>query len=729
MTGKSENDGMMPFEAEGSQSGSANVTDKAGDWAKFLKKYYVAELGEIGREYSYQNSKKSLVIDYQKLEKWGKKGLGLADELLKNPSKVIGDVKDAVKTYNLIFTKEEEDKADEINIRFVKLPKKTNIRDIRANHINTFISVEGIVRKVTEVRPRLVVGVFRCLNCGTLTQPYSQPTFGAYTEPYRNCTQCERQTKFELVPALSKFVDTQKVRIQESPEGLRGGEQPQTLDVDITDDLVANVSPGDRVVINGILRSFQKTNGSVKSPLFDLYLEANSIEMSEKEFEEVEISEEDEKEIRELSRDPEIYRKFGHSIAPSIYGNEEVKESIALILFGGVMKTLPDGTHLRGDIHMLLVGDPGIAKSQMLRYVIRLAPRGIYTSGKSSTSAGLTATAVKDDFGDGRWTLEAGALVLADMGIAAVDEMDKMDKDDRSSLHEAMEQQSISVAKAGITATLRSRCALLGAANPKLGRFNQYDSISEQVNMPPSLLSRFDLIFLMRDAPNQQLDRAIGEHILKSHEVGELLELNRKAPIENTTEENIKQKLAPVTPEIDPLLFRKYVAYSKRNCIPQMTDEAREILIQYYLDLRGLAADSSKPVPVTARQLEALVRLAEASARVRLSNTVDESDAQRVIKIVDRCLRDVAYDPNTNTFDIDRVETGLTQRKRTLVRDILDTIKKLSENSEKKSATKEDVYNDLAAKNYGKDEVMKAIDDMHRDGLIMMPNKDMVRLL
>ena len=728
MTGKPENDGMMPFEAEGSQSGSANVTDKAGDWAKFLKKYYVAELGEIGREYSYQNSKKSLVIDYQKLEKWGKKGLGLADELLKNPSKVIGDVKDAVKTYNLIFTKEEEDKADEINIRFVKLPKKTNIRDIRANHINTFISVEGIVRKVTEVRPRLVVGVFSCLNCGKLTPPYAQPTFGSYTEPYRNCTQCERQ-KFELVPALSKFVDTQKVRIQESPEGLRGGEQPQTLDVDITDDLVANVSPGDRVVINGILRSFQKTNGSVKSPLFDLYLEANSIEMSEKEFEEVEISEEDEKEIRELSRDPEIYRKFGHSIAPSIYGNEEVKESIALILFGGVMKTLPDGTHLRGDIHMLLVGDPGIAKSQMLRYVIRLAPRGIYTSGKSSTSAGLTATAVKDDFGDGRWTLEAGALVLADMGIAAVDEMDKMDKDDRSSLHEAMEQQSISVAKAGITATLRSRCALLGAANPKLGRFNQYDSISEQVNMPPSLLSRFDLIFLMRDAPNQQLDRAIGEHILKSHEVGELLELNRKAPIENTTEENIKQKLAPVTPEIDPLLFRKYVAYSKRNCIPQMTDEAREILIQYYLDLRGLAADSSKPVPVTARQLEALVRLAEASARVRLSNTVDESDAQRVIKIVDRCLRDVAYDPNTNTFDIDRVETGLTQRKRTLVRDILDTIKKLSENSEKKSATKEDVYNDLAAKNYGKDEVMKAIDDMHRDGLIMMPNKDMVRLL
>ena len=731
---KKDNDEMLPFEGADSKDESAKVTDKAGDWAKFLKKYYMDELGEIGREYSFQNSKKSLVIDYQKLEKWGKKGLGLADELLKNPSKVIGDVKDAVKTYNLIFTKEEEDKADEINIRFIKLPKRTNIRDIRATHINTFISVEGIVRKVTEVRPRLVYGVFRCLNCGTLTQPYAQPSFGAFTEPYRNCTQCERQTKFELVPALSKFVDTQKVRIQESPEGLRGGEQPQSLDVDITDDLVSNVSPGDRVIINGIMRSYQKTNGTTKSPLFDLYLQANSIEMSEKEFEEVEISEEDEREILELSRDPEIYRKFGHSIAPSIYGNEEVKESIALILFGGVMKTLPDGTHLRGDIHMLLVGDPGIAKSQMLRYVIRLAPRGIYTSGKSSTSAGLTATAVKDDFGDGRWTLEAGALVLADMGIAAVDEMDKMDKDDRSSLHEAMEQQSISVAKAGITATLRSRCALLGAANPKMGRFDQYGSISDQINMPPSLLSRFDLIFIMRDRPDQQLDRAIGEHILKAHEVGELLELNKKSPIENLSEDGLKNRLAPVTPEIDPVMFRKYVAYSKRNCIPQISNEARDILIQYYLGLRGIAADTSKPVPVTARQLEALVRLAEASARVRLSPTVDESDANRVITIVDRCLRDVAYDPNTNTFDIDKLETGFSQQKRSMFRDIIEEIKqyteKINEDGKKSDyAQKDKVIEGLVAKGYNKEEVKKRIDELHKDGQIMEPRNGILKLL
>ena len=332
------------------------------------------------------------------------------------------------------------------------------------------------------------------------------------------------------MPKRSKFVDSQKLRIQESPEGLRGGEQPQTLDVDVTDDLSGKVSPGDRVIINGILRSMQRIVKGEKSTVFDIFLECNSIEIAEKEFEEVEIDEKAEDEIRTLSKDPMIYRMITHSIAPTIYGSEDVKQAIALQLFGGIAKEMPDGTHLRGDIHVLLIGDPGIAKSQLLRYVVKLSPRAIYTSGQSSTAAGLTATAVKDEFGEGRWTLEAGALVLADMGVAAVDEMDKMEKGDRSALHEAMEQQSISVAKAGITATLKSRCALLGAANPKYGRFDMFGDISDQINMPPSLLSRFDLIFIMTDQPEQKRDLAIAEHILKAHSTGELIAQHRKTP-------------------------------------------------------------------------------------------------------------------------------------------------------------------------------------------------------
>jgi len=698
------------------------VTDRVGDWNKFLKKHYKKELGEIAREFPHL---RSLTVDYRSLEKGGKKGLDIADELLRTPGKVIGDVRDAIKKYNLIFTKDEEAKSDEINIRFANLPRKIDVRDIRAHHINTFITVEGIIRKTTEVRPRLTSAVFRCLQCGTLTSPYSQD-YNTFQEPFRPCAQCERQTKMKLVPQLSTFVDSQKLRIQETPEGLRGGEQPQTLDVDVTDDLTGVVAPGDRVIVNGTLRSVQRVTHGTKSTLFDIYLEANSIEVAEKEFEEVSISEEEEKAILELSHDDNLYYKFAHSIAPTIYGNEEVKEAISLILFGGIAKVMPDGTHLRGDIHMLLVGDPGIAKSQILRYVVKLSPRGIYTSGKSSTSAGLTATAVKDEFGDGRWTLEAGALVLADMGIAAVDEMDKMQKDDRSALHEAMEQQSISIAKAGITATLRCRCSLLGAANPKLGRFDEFAPIAEQINMPPSLLSRFDLIFILTDKPNPELDRAIGNHILKSHGVGELIVHNKKNPIEGVDDEYIQRALAPVTPDIEPLLFRKYIAYSKRNCFPILTEEAKAALIGYYLKLRDLA-DTDKPVPVTARQLEALVRLSEASARVRLSDKVEASDAVRVIKIVDTCLRQVAYDAKTGTFDIDKLVTGIPKQRRDIIRTIKEIIRDSAD--ENGYARIDQIIETLAQQGNDREDVQKRIQDLMRGGEAMEPRNGLIKLI
>jgi len=699
-----------------------DVTDRASDWNKFLKKHYRRELGEIASQYPHL---RSLEIDYRILSKWGKTGLEIADELLKSPGKVIGDVRDALKDNNLIFTKDEEEKVAHINIRFKNLPRKLAVRDIRSHHINTFVSVEGILRKTTEVRPRLTSAVFRCLQCGTLTPPYLQE-YSRFQEPFRPCSQCERQTKMDLVAQLSKFVDAQKVRIQESPEGLRGGEQPQTLDVDVVDDLTGTVSPGDRIIINGILRSVQRISYGQKSTLFDVYLEANSIEVGEKEFEEVNISEEDEAAILELSKDPELYDKVSRSIAPSIYGLTQVKEAISLILFGGIAKELPDGSRLRGDIHMLLVGDPGIAKSQMLRYVIQLAPRGIYTSGKSSSSAGLTATAVKDEFGDGRWTLEAGALVLADMGIAAVDEMDKMAKEDRSALHEAMEQQSISIAKAGITATLRSRCALIGAANPKMGRFDEYAPIAEQINMPPSLLSRFDLIFIMEDKPDAKIDRAISNHILKSHSVGELIEHIKKAPIEGVDEEYILRQLEPVTPEIDALLFRKYIAFAKRNCFPIMSDDARDALTDYYLNLRNLA-DENKPVPVTARQLEALVRLAEASARVRLSDSVDLSDAQRVITIIDNCLKKVAYDPESGSYDIDRLVTSYSKHSRDLIREIKEVVRELADQNGR--AQLNDVVTELTKNGHNRDDILKRIDEMNRDGQLMQPRHGVLKLL
>jgi replicative DNA helicase Mcm len=694
--------------------------DKTGDWSRLLKTRYKKDLGELSREYPH---KRSLYIDYRDIERFGKVGIALADELLENPGKVLEDVWDAIKNDQLIRTKDGKEPPKGINIRFTNLPKKTGIRNIRSDDINTFVSVEGILRKTTEVRPRVVEAAFRC-PAGHFT--IKKQKYGKFIEPEGCATDGCSFKKLELLPKRSKFVDSQKLRIQESPEGLRGGEQPQTLDIDVTDDLSGRVSPGDRVIINGILRSMQRVVKGEKSTVFDIFLECNSIEIAEKEFEEVEIDEKAEDEIRALSKDPMIYRMITHSIAPTIYGSEDVKQAIALQLFGGISKEMPDGSRLRGDIHVLLIGDPGIAKSQLLRYVVKLSPRAIYTSGQSSTAAGLTATAVKDEFGEGRWTLEAGALVLADMGVAAVDEMDKMEKGDRSALHEAMEQQTISVAKAGITATLKSRCALLGAANPKYGRFDMFGDLSDQINMPPSLLSRFDLIFIMTDQPEHKRDLAIAEHILKAHSTGELIAQHKKTPIPGVTDEYILQQLKPVMPDIEPSLFRKYVAYSKRSCYPILSAEAKDALVNYYLKLRGIA-EPNKPVPVTARQLEALVRLAEASARIRLSDSIEQSDAERVIHIVDACLRQIAYDAKTGTFDIDKVVTGISKEKRDIVRVIKDAIRDIG--GEGRRAGIEQVIESVSAKGFARDKVKEGVDMLLRNGEAMEPKNGIIQLI
>ena len=696
-----------------------SVADRASDWTRFLKSRYKKELGELSREYPHR---RSLYIDYREIEKFGKAGITLADELLENPGKVLEDVWDTIKSNQLIRTKDGKEPKG-INVRFKNLPQKVGVRHIRSDDINRFISIEGILRKTTEVRPRIIEAVFKC-PAGHFT--IKKQKYGKFIEPEGCATDGCTFRKLELLPKRSRFVDSQKLRVQESPEGLRGGEQPQTLDIDVTDDLAGLVSPGDRVVINGILRSMQRVVRGEKSTVFDIFLDCNSIEIQEKEFEEVEIDERAEDEIKKLSHDPMIYRKITHSIAPTIYGSEDVKEAIALQLFGGIVKEMPDGTHLRGDIHVLLIGDPGIAKSQLLRYVVKLSPRAIYTSGQSSTSAGLTATAVKDEFGEGRWTLEAGALVLADMGVAAVDEMDKMQKEDRGALHEAMEQQTISVAKAGITATLKSRCALLGAANPKYGRFDMYGDIADQINMPPSLLSRFDLIFIMTDQPEQRRDLAIAEHILKAHSIGELIAQHRKTPIPGVTEEYIEQQLTPVKPDIEPSLFRKYVAYAKRSCYPILSAEAKEALVTYYLKLRGIA-EPNKPVPVTARQLEALVRLAEASARIRLSNTIEQTDAERVIHIVDACLRQIAYDARTGSFDIDKVITGISKEKRDIVRVIKDAIRDIG--GEGKRAAIDQVIDVASQKGFARDKVREGIDMLLRNGEAMEPKNGIIQLI
>lgn len=691
--------------------GTITITDNVGWWAKFLKRTHKKELAEISAHYP---AIRSLTIDVRKVldNKY-------AFEILSQPEKTIGYIQDAVQRENLIIL--SRGKVPEINVRFVNLPRKTPIRDIRQSDLGKAISVEGIARKVTDVRPRITSAVFRCSHCDRALPPVKQRT-REFIEP-DICPNCDRKGKFDLLLDNCSYIDAQKIRIQEAPEGLRGGQQAQSIDVDISDDLVAQVLPGDRVVVNGILRPVQKVTFGKKSPLFDLYLQANSLEVGETEFEDVVLSEEDEKEILALAQDPDIYNKMVSSIAPTVYGHEKVKAALLLALFGGVSKPMA-GADLRGNIHVLILGDPGIAKSVILRYAVSVAPHGIFTTGKTSTGAGLTAAAVKDDFGDGRWTLEAGALVLADGGVCGVDELDKMRKDDRDALHEAMEQQRISISKAGITTSLRSRCSLLAAANPKYGRFSLMDPIADQIDLPPSLVSRFDLIFLIADVPSETTDARISDHILRTQRAGQARVRKAYRVADDEDAATLKETM-DVDPLISPESLRKYISYARRFVFPALTEEANQILRDFYREMRMKASsDPDSPVPVTARQLEALVRLAEASARVRLSNKITAEDAERVTALTLSSLRQICTDDDGN-IDVDLLMSGEGKGSR----DLKTVIRSLLRQNEG-SMRIDDLIESLVAQKFRRDRAERAVEELSQLGELIQPRPNVtVRLI
>ncbi|GIR28212.1 MAG: hypothetical protein CM15mP42_11620 [Methanobacteriota archaeon] len=428
-------------------------------------------------------------------------------------------------------------------------------------------------------------------------------------------------TDFKLRDDLSQYIDSQKIEIQEFPEDLPPGAQPERLSAYFESSLAHKVQPGDRVALVGIIKPKAQFQGRRQKSEFDIYLYAHSIDEKVGEDEDVEPTPAELIEIKELSLREDISNRIRDSIAPTIFGMEWEKSALALQQFGGVDKELPDGTRIRGDIHMLMMGDPGLAKSQLLRSASRIAPRGVMATGKSTSAAGLTAAAVRDEFGEGRWSLEAGTLVLASGGIACIDEIDKMSEEDRSAMHEAMEQQTISIAKAGINAQLKSKCSVLAAANPRRSRFDMTMPLPPQVNMPVSLLSRFDVFFIITDAPDPDRDKLLADRILESHRAGEVL-----TPGEIPEEETTRNLEGP----IDTRLLRLYISYARR-LRPVMTHQAQTRIKEYYTRLRSVyhnLDDQDKTMPITPRQLESIIRLAEANAKMYLSDTVDVKHAK-----------------------------------------------------------------------------------------------------
>jgi len=679
-------------------------------WQKFFEEQCKSDIETVALDYP---EKRSLYVDYWDIDKVDSK---LAELLIDQPYKALHNAEEALKNIDVA----SENKL-QLHFRVTNLPdtSKIIIRKIRANHLGKMAAVDGLVKKRTEVRPKLQVGAFQCQKCGAVIKiEQEEDILKEPSECFEDQGGCGRVSSFKLLSSLSSFIDSQKIEIQENPEGLRGGAQPERIGVYLEDDLVGEIAPGDRVIVNGILHSSQRRRGTFRLTAFDKSMEAISIESQELAFEEVVVTPEDEKEIIKVSKDPELYEKMIKSMSPTIFGLDVEKEAMILQLFGGIAKEMPDGTRIRGDIHTLFVGDPGTAKSQMLTYMSKLAPRSVYASGKASTAAGLTAAAVRDEFAEGQWTLEAGALVLADMGVACIDEIDKMEETDRSSIHQAMEQQEISVAKAGINATLKSRCALLAAANPKLGRFDEFLPIHEQINMPPALLSRFDLIFSIIDKPNRQRDTDLATHILQTHKAGEVSQqINRMKKSKHTKKEH-ESLMKIVMPVFEPEFLRKYVAYAKRNIFPVMTDEALEILKGYYVDFRSSSEES---VTFTPRQLEAFVRLAEASAKLRLSQDVTIDDANRAIYIIDQYLRRVGMDRETGKFDIDIIATGISHSQHDRMRTIMDIIQRLCDESKDGNALRGDVIRESEIEGLESGRVEEALDRLKRNGQIYEP--------
>jgi replicative DNA helicase Mcm len=603
----------------------------ANDLEKFLKAFK-----DRDSNYKYfdrinnmmASGAQSLIVDYIDLDSYNP---FLAKEITHKPDEYLEAFNEAVLSIlREIHPDYEQEIREKIRVRIGNYTVQKGLREINADLINKLVSISGMVVRSSEVKPLAKKVAYKCTNCNTVTEAQLK---GLVMKKPLKCPACSEK-ELEMDPESSLFIDFQLVRLQELPEDLPAGQLPHYIEVTVMSDLVDQCRPGDRIILTGIIRIEQEQLVlQAKTSLFRLRMEGNNIEYlggragskDTRSVERILISTEDERQIRTIASKPDAYEKLIASFAPHIYGHEPIKEAILLLIVGSVTKRLEDGSTRRGDINVLLVGDPGTAKSEMLKFTAKIAPRGLYTSGRGSTAAGLTAAVIRDK--SGIMMLEAGAVVLGDQGIVCIDEFDKIKPEDRSALHEVMEQQTCSVAKGGIVATLNARTSILSASNPIYGKYDPYKNITENVNLPVPLLTRFDLIFIVRDSPDKEKDNLIASHILEIHR-------------------NTEQAARPA---IDIDLFSKYLAYTKQ-IEPALTPEAIDIVRSYYMDMRRI--ESEGMITVTPRQLEGLIRLASARARLLLKDMVEAEDAQRAIYLVDQMMRTAGVDVNTGKTDL-----------------------------------------------------------------------------
>nr|CAD1823702.1 unnamed protein product [Ananas comosus var. bracteatus] len=568
-----------------------------------------------------------------------------------------------------------------IQTRIFNLKSSVCMRNLNPSDIEKMVSVKGMIIRCSSIIPEVKEAVFRCLICGYYSEPILVDR-GRVSEPTRCGRQeCLAMNSMTLVHNRCRFVDKQIVKLQETPDEIPEGGTPHTVSILMHDKLVDAGKPGDRVEITGIYRAMSvrigPTQRTVKS-IFKTYIDCLHLKKTDKSRLHIEDTMEcnnnsssthkagdDEmpdyqdkvEKLKELSKLPDIYDRLTGSLAPNIWELDDVKRGLLCQLFGGNALKLPSGASFRGDINILLVGDPGTSKSQLLQYIHKLSPRGIYTSGRGSSAVGLTAYVTKDPE-TGETVLESGALVLSDQGVCCIDEFDKMSDNARSMLHEVMEQQTVSIAKAGIIASLNARTSVLACANPSESRYNPRLSVIDNIHLPPTLLSRFDLIYLILDKPDEQTDRRLAKHVVSLH-------------FQNP--ETVVQDV------LDLPTLVAYISYARKNIHPQISDEAAEELTRGYVDMRrrgNTPGSRKKVITATARQIESLIRLSEALARMRFSEWVELRDVREAFRLLEVALQQSATDHSTGehpksfiafsflTIDMDLIMTGISASER-----------------------------------------------------------------
>jgi len=678
------------------------IEEMKNKFIDFFNSYYIDKINDM---YISFPKKCSVNIDIKDLEKFD---VELANELINKPDIVLPAANSALASMN-----PNREATERTFARFFGLDTENLlIQDVGSQYIGKLLTLDSLVVKRSEIIPKVHIGVFKCSFCSTVVKVDIDKE-----DVPEVCPQCRRRS-LKQINDESEFINLQKIAVQDPLEKLKGSMPTWQLEMWLEEDLVNSMSPGDRASITGVLRIKPRRTlkGKEEKSLFTMFLDVVSIVPKQKEFTALEISAEEEKEILELAKDPHILDKIAQSIAPSIYGYDEIKKALALQLFGGTPdKRLIDGGLIRSDIHILLIGDPGSAKTRLLQAVSSIVPKGIYVSGKSTSSAGLTASAERDEISEGGWTLRAGALVLGSGGEVSIDEFDKISADDKSALLEALESQTISVAKAGIVARFNTKTSVLAAANPRFGRFDENTYPAEQFDIPPTLLSRFDLIFPIRDIMDEERDKKIARHILMQHEAA-------AAP----PEANIDNKeLEAAAPPINSELLRKYIAYAKQNVRPVLTQEASNRIQDYYIELRKLGIKQGA-VPMTPRQIEGLVRLAEASAKAKLSNKILIGDAELAIYLFEYMLRTLAVDRG-GRMDIDTLITGMPREKVDKINAIMGIIKKLE--NEESNAKIVRILEEAEKSGIDRATTTKYINELERSGDIYSPKPGIVKIV